>query len=929
MNKIMAISTVISDAVSQQVIGYKLASIYSDNDTVNTRNILTDNIISTLSKGIATIDNMAYVDGKLVGTQGSLDRLPKFVMATNELVANNNVTIAYKIGDEGYRILDYMGRSRKIATNDLIQLIKSGKIENITNGKIVEKDGFEFVSAISGEYDTVENKAAAKFTKIRAYDINSKVSAKDSTNQQTINMQSGIVKDEISYNDVFNLLNADQRSIIEKYYVWWTTMTFNGLTKSQSERLKAMPKKVRALAKIRGTDLRWEYAGSKRACLYNPSGIDYCELGHRLTIVHLAKGYNKETGECEAEIKFGSTCVSDFFEISKDGLSALTKVTNSMNEEIEYIVKIFQDNIVDNEWKQLSEITSIVDEAIKLSSDKNEAINCLANVLGNFQNSHNKILAEALYYFRIYNVPFPRSLIRLCRKNMEKPFTSERVDRHNKKEIRINYNSVVKNILVSLYPTEKDQIDKIIKTDLSRINDINELYISGKFDGRYAYDPNNDDPDTKKGNTGRDKYTDKAKYHRGELLLEAKSEGLTTFTIQNVHAVYRLLESCMQLYNKMIELTKSKADEYNSYENKYDGIYITNNIVAEARVNYRNSAGSFYNEEPDKTKEQERIDKHLLCKIMDIGENLNYEHYMYGTYNRSSIISINAYRKDTSITINNFYKLAEVYQRYINDLVGYINNYIDSKIDGIKEQIKELEEEKRLKEERKRQLEEERKKLEEENRRKDEIARQNALEEQKHAEEEQEIREESAENLGVDLKDVDTTALYIKAINSIKEEGLDSIIGNESFITVANAITSKSKYQEDKNMTYKQLYVVHNALKLVNAALTNIGMMVNPSDGTIIMKDDKVVEELNDYMFPKKKASENNGTDNADEEENWKKKLADAPEMAEEVQKVIDSYNNGNKRITEKEYNIAVSVQKWKSISAKQYKYIKRAIEVI
>lgn len=133
------------------LIGY---GIY---DSVENKGILVPllNAIQVIGSGKVQVLNAEVKDRCLVGTNGSLDRLPT-VDRQGRLTSKSIITIFNEVVDTkdvilGYDILDFKGAKARHLTADVIKLIRMG---GISNGKLVEKDGTApYISSIVGAYN--------------------------------------------------------------------------------------------------------------------------------------------------------------------------------------------------------------------------------------------------------------------------------------------------------------------------------------------------------------------------------------------------------------------------------------------------------------------------------------------------------------------------------------------------------------------------------------------------------------------------------------------------------------------------------------------------------------------------------------------------------------------------------------------------------
>lgn len=96
-----------------------------------------------------TIQNISLSeDGrKIEWTNGAMSRYPKIV--NFRLQSSSACTVIYKT-DTGFILSDYIG-SRKEISEELA--VKYAKENGISNGKVISKDGKEYISSINGEYN--------------------------------------------------------------------------------------------------------------------------------------------------------------------------------------------------------------------------------------------------------------------------------------------------------------------------------------------------------------------------------------------------------------------------------------------------------------------------------------------------------------------------------------------------------------------------------------------------------------------------------------------------------------------------------------------------------------------------------------------------------------------------------------------------------
>lgn len=155
---------------------------------------------------------------------------------------------------------------------------------------------------------------------------------------------------------LYNLLQPEQVELIQEFCLWNSQRIVNKATNQQklhATRQISM-RKAEVLDEIRGND-SWVYAGWYKV----HRGFHTCSLGHHLTNVHLAwrldedadvsesfwgKGFDKhidelvKSGRC---VRFGSTCVGDFFDIDKQLMSQILKAQRDTERDLKTIYDIY------------------------------------------------------------------------------------------------------------------------------------------------------------------------------------------------------------------------------------------------------------------------------------------------------------------------------------------------------------------------------------------------------------------------------------------------------------------------------------------------------------------------------------------------------------------------------------------------------------
>lgn len=144
------------------------------------------------------------------------------------------------------------------------------------------------------------------------------------------------IKANLNNDNVYYNLTPIQQELIQKYYEQYAIVLFNRLTGSL--RLEVSKSKAKKLAEMKGTG-EWEFAGMRDMKV---RGGEYCELGHALRYCYFAK--NLDNGNM---LRFGSTCVGDFFDLDSESLNALVNVKDVMFKEIKEMVAIKENNFME------------------------------------------------------------------------------------------------------------------------------------------------------------------------------------------------------------------------------------------------------------------------------------------------------------------------------------------------------------------------------------------------------------------------------------------------------------------------------------------------------------------------------------------------------------------------------------------------------
>lgn len=146
--KIHLIGVHYSNAGKTDITGFRLL----DSDSGQVMDQAYQAVYNVIAQGNAVIRGIKLDMHKgLVGSNGAFSRYPSFVVGR---ATGQSVIIIGSYDNVGYKIANCNGQMADIRSEDLIRKLL-GKECKIANGKVVDKDGLQFISAISGSYDNL------------------------------------------------------------------------------------------------------------------------------------------------------------------------------------------------------------------------------------------------------------------------------------------------------------------------------------------------------------------------------------------------------------------------------------------------------------------------------------------------------------------------------------------------------------------------------------------------------------------------------------------------------------------------------------------------------------------------------------------------------------------------------------------------------
>lgn len=137
------------------------------------------------------------------------------------------------------------------------------------------------------------------------------------------------ISEHLDNNNIYSYLKDIEIELVNRYYKAYTVELFKRLRGSL--RLQVSETKAKKLMDLKGSG-SWDFAGMVDT---GKVGKAHCELGHALRYCYFAR--NVENGNM---LKFGVTCVGDFFDLDTNGVKSLNKVKDTMLKELKEIIAI-------------------------------------------------------------------------------------------------------------------------------------------------------------------------------------------------------------------------------------------------------------------------------------------------------------------------------------------------------------------------------------------------------------------------------------------------------------------------------------------------------------------------------------------------------------------------------------------------------------
>lgn len=138
-------------------IGYRLLDTKLIGKGETTKDLSAEAVYKGLCGNPALVVNLGIKNNKVVGVNGVLDRYTK-ISQDNQSLTEPKMVILFRT-DTGFIVSDAFGNVSSLSSSSALALNKKFPI---ANGKVVHKDGTEFISSIVGEYPYIESKKDKK-----------------------------------------------------------------------------------------------------------------------------------------------------------------------------------------------------------------------------------------------------------------------------------------------------------------------------------------------------------------------------------------------------------------------------------------------------------------------------------------------------------------------------------------------------------------------------------------------------------------------------------------------------------------------------------------------------------------------------------------------------------------------------------------------
>jgi hypothetical protein len=490
-------------AEGKKVVGVQMVDVSLK---LGTKGSLFDFPLGVVEKAVRTdanlIRNLAF-NGSLRLINGDIRKFP-VVDKAGKLLTPERVHVLNTITQDGrivgYRIVNYKGKTvRERADKVLAAVEKFG----LLNGIIQENS---YTKVISGIERPIANVELSKTAVAEIKSGSRRIRAASSLAENGVARREAIdLENILEKNDAFKSLNHNQKTALQKYYMWYTVEKFNELAHGTS--LEANPVKLAKLAELRGYD-RWVYGGYMDC---REVGKVHCELGHPLRHVHYANAVDKN-GKVLRTICFGEDCSADFFSIPRENMGKLAKVRQQVSSEIDELLGIMNNRDTASE-EDLHPVPLF--EKLVFSQSEAEIVKFFGQKLG-----------TSLLDYKATGLPFPQSMVELACQKMQ-----------DEGREGLNY-------LGNVAAGYRDTIERVYESPsyywlMNVFKDYLKFTMQNTIEGKYRYNPSKkNDYNKKKGS-----FSKQAVYERRVLLFRFKEGlGATEFSFKELSGLLNIFK---------------------------------------------------------------------------------------------------------------------------------------------------------------------------------------------------------------------------------------------------------------------------------------------------------------------------------------------------------------------------------------------------
>lgn len=191
-------------------------------------------------------------------------------------------------------------------------------------------------------------------------------------------------------NNIYTSLSTEQRELIKEYFRWRSKLIFD--ENKASKVLRTKLNKAKKLMDLMGNATDWVYDGTVDT---GYKGGGYCELGHPLRYEHYAYSWG-----LKKHIIFGSTCMSDFFELDEAVLKQIINAQEVILKEIKSIIFVMQTDRQAAYSEQYSDLWDVMKHFKGKFNDHLKNGSSWAKFMGGFDKAGLPLTRSMLHKFR-------------------------------------------------------------------------------------------------------------------------------------------------------------------------------------------------------------------------------------------------------------------------------------------------------------------------------------------------------------------------------------------------------------------------------------------------------------------------------------------------------------------------------------------------